>query len=603
MIVIRKKFARIIMLVFLISMFVTGTEGALNTYADAEIGTGGVITVDNEILPVYILHKVGNDNESLVILILGDGYTMDEQEKFTDFAAKCANTLISSEPFCFFADKINIYAVPTISGYSGISGINYPVDTYFGVTFYGNRTDFDAARDGRKKAKAIETALETTYLDSGADVVRIHVVSNAEGSFGSAATMGSRQFSFASQSLLYTHGEASLHELGHSIAKLGDEYGKYSVSGNTSNVNDPEDVPWKDILGFRGVGITPNGNAVEGATEINYIPTHSCIMKDTGNARFCEVCKLELVRSMNRLVYPIKFGECYVAEPDVTIEHSNTGAIGAEYDKCRINESNITAANGHNLEFRSIVQNMQNRELRLGIKLQISGVNGDVKRSEEKEFVIKPLTNVYNHEEAAASVSVVLENVEGLVDGDKIFGTIIDKDTNTILATDKTEANGRFRVTIHHKIKDENGQISEMENVMPSSIFIPANGVYYPQATKQMNGYTYIGNSLNSSETVVSDDMDIDFYYSKDKNTIGTKTTFDADKKSFSINGNNIPDGSVVILALYDEDRLSEVKRFIYDGNEIKYITDKTVDGAKVFVWRDTEMFEPICNVEEMRFL
>lgn len=596
----RKQFVKIIALTLMITAFVTGQTGACITYAETGVNDDAIITVGDETLPVYTLQKAGNDNECFVLLILGDGYTKTEQGKFTDFAEKCAATMIVTEPFCDFADKINIYAVPTVSNYAGISTVGSDVDTYFGVKYYGNRTDFDSLRTGKTKASAIEEALETSFLDKGADIMRIHVAINVENSFGSASTTGNQKFSFASQSTMYSHGEASLHELGHSIGKLGDEYGRYNISNNTYNVNDPDQVPWKDLLGFRGVGITPNGNTAEGSTEISYIPTLSCMMKETGFARFCEVCKLELVRNVNKLMYPSKFGDYYIASPDVTIEHSKTGAIGDAYEKCRINDGNITAANGHDLEFHSIVQNLANRELRLGVKLEIIGENGDSKRSTEQEYVIKPLTNVYNHEEAFASVSVVIENVEGLVDGDRISGTIVDKNAGEVLATDKTEAIGRSKVTIRHKIKDKNGQVSDMENVSPSAVYVPKNSVYTPHRVNSVNGYTYVGNSLNNGSITATEDTEIEFYYRKDSGEVGTTTTISEDKKTFSIEASNIPVGSVIILAMYNGDTLSDVKCFTYDGNTMSYTTDKAVSGAKVLVWSDTEAIEPICGVEDV---
>lgn len=598
---IRKRFVKIITLTLMITAFVTVQSGVCIAYAETGVNADATVTVGDETLPVYTLQKAGNDNECFVLLILGDGYTKSEQGKFTDFAEKCAATMIMTEPFCDFADKINIYAVPTVSNYAGISTVGSDVDTYFGVKYYGNRTEFDSSRKGQANAVAIEEALETSFLDKGADIMRIHVVVNVDNSFGSASITGNQKFSFASQSSMYTHGEASLHELGHSIGKLGDEYGRYTASNNTYNANDPDQVPWKDLLGFRGVGITPNGNAVEGSTEISYIPTLSCMMKETGFARFCEVCKLELVRNVNKLIFPSKAGNYYIAAPDVTIEHSKTGAIGDAYERCRIKDGNITAANGHNLEFRSIVQNLANRELRLGVKLEIIGANGDSKRSAEQEYVIKPLTNVYNHEEAFASVSAVIENVEGVVDSDKISGTIIDKDTGKVLVTDKTEAIGRSKVTIRHKIKDKDGQVSDMENVSPSAVYVPTNSVYTPHRVNSVNGYTYVGNSLNNGSITVTEDMEIEFYYRKDGGEVGTTTTVGADKKTFSIEASNIPVGSVIILAIYNGDTLSDVKCFIYDGNTMSYTTDKAVSGAKVLVWSDTEVIEPICGVEDVK--
>lgn len=34
------------------------------------------------IFPVHVIHKTGDDKENFVIVIMGDGYTADEQDKF-----------------------------------------------------------------------------------------------------------------------------------------------------------------------------------------------------------------------------------------------------------------------------------------------------------------------------------------------------------------------------------------------------------------------------------------------------------------------------------------------------------------------------------------
>lgn len=81
----------------------------------ASAADGGSICVGEERLPVYTLQKSGNDNENFVILLLGDGYTEPEQETFLESMAHRGKTLLATEPFCSYSDKINIYIVPSVS--------------------------------------------------------------------------------------------------------------------------------------------------------------------------------------------------------------------------------------------------------------------------------------------------------------------------------------------------------------------------------------------------------------------------------------------------------------------------------------------------------
>lgn len=105
----------------------------------------------------------------------------------------------------------------------------------------------------------------------------------------------------------------------------------------------------------------------------------------------------------------------------------------------RITESNITKANDDDLEFRTVVQNMVNKEQHLKMSFRIIGADGiTVKYSEEQEFTIPALTNSYNPDAARESLSIVLHDVYGLTKGDRLDGKIVDMDTQEVLATVKT---------------------------------------------------------------------------------------------------------------------------------------------------------------------
>ena len=49
-------------------------------------------------LPVYTLQKMGNDRENLVLLLLGDGYTQDQQQQFLQEAREQLRRLMALEP-------------------------------------------------------------------------------------------------------------------------------------------------------------------------------------------------------------------------------------------------------------------------------------------------------------------------------------------------------------------------------------------------------------------------------------------------------------------------------------------------------------------------
>lgn len=77
-----------------------------------------------------------------------------------------------------------------------------------------------------------------------------------------------------------------------------------------------------------------------------------------------------------------------------------------------------------------------------------------------------------------------------------------------------------------------------------------------------------------------------------------TRTTISEDKKTCIVNPVNIETGKTVILSLYDGDRFVEMKKKIYEGEEICFTTTETYTKAKVFVWNDLESLVPVCRAE-----
>ena len=56
-------------------------------------------TTQKTTFPVHVIHKTGDDKENFVILIMGDGYTADEQDKFLRDAAEKARGMLTWPPY------------------------------------------------------------------------------------------------------------------------------------------------------------------------------------------------------------------------------------------------------------------------------------------------------------------------------------------------------------------------------------------------------------------------------------------------------------------------------------------------------------------------
>ena len=461
--------------------------------------------------PVQVIHKTGDDKENFVIVIMGDGYTAGQQDQFLEDATQKARGMLTWSPYREYSDRINIYAVQAVSNESGIGvyGGKSP-DTYFHVKVYGKAAGF--TNGGDERAKALRTELEENYLDEGANVGTIHILCNDTGSYGASVNP---LFSFSTNSGDNSDGMVMAHETAHSIGGLGDEYERYTNKPNMSDTTDPEKIKWSKMLGFRGIGITNAG------TDTAFAPSRECMMRWLGQP-FCEVCKMELARKLNNTDYVSKPAALYISDPEVSIPHNKTATLDRDSEKYRITESNVTKANDHDLEFRTVVQNMVNKEQHLKMSFRIIGADGiTVKYSAEKEFTIPALTNSYDPDAARESLSVVLNDVYGLTNGDRLDGKIVDMDTQEVLATDKTADQAWSTVNIHYRLKMEDGTETDLPATKTSIVHAPRNSTYTLR-NPELSGYACVGNSVDQDKiTITEDSMDIVYYYQENNDSSG----------------------------------------------------------------------------------
>ena len=461
--------------------------------------------------PVQVIHKTGDDKENFVIVIMGDGYTAGQQDQFLEDATQKARGMLTWSPYREYSDRINIYAVQAVSNEPGIGvyGGKSP-DTYFHVKVYGKAAGF--TNGGDERAKALRTELEENYLDEGANVGTIHILCNDTGSYGASVNP---LFSFSTNSEDNSDGTAMAHEIAHSIGRLGDEYERYTNKPNTSDTANPDTIKWSKMLGFRGIGITTAG------TDTAFAPSRECMMRRLGQP-FCEVCKMELARKLNNTDYVSRPAALYISDPEVSIPHNKTATLDRDSEKYRITESNITKANDHNLEFRTVVQNMVNKEQHLKMSFRITGADGiTVKYSAEKEFTIPALTNSYDPDAARESLSVVLNDVYGLANGDRLDGKIVNMDTQEVLATDKTADQAWSTVNIHYRLKMEDGTETDLPATKTSIVHAPRNSTYTLR-NPELSGYACVGNSVDQDKiTITEDSMDIVYYYQENNDSSG----------------------------------------------------------------------------------
>ena len=431
----------------------SATETVLTAQVTAAAEENTVHAFEAAGLPVYTLQKMGNDKDNLVLLLLGDGYTQDQQQ-FLQEAREQLGRLMGLEPYSRLAHRINVYAVPAVSNEAGLSSENNKLDTYFGLTtWYETKTIvFRNDVGGAAKVDAIKADLERLCLDEGAFVDNIHMFVNTDADVGSADGI----YSFSKGG---AEDYAMAHELSHSVGKLGDEYG---YATDFPNVSTGSDIKWKEMMGYRSI-IAQEGNA-SGVL----IPTARKCNMYRSDLPFCEVCRLALVRRMFATERIQNGMDLYVADPEVTTAH-NDAVDSAPY---RVTQENLMekATSIHDLSLRTVIQNLSDRERTVKLVLGVVKADGEPREPlKEKTFTVPALTNRDSMEDACIYPTLTYGTIWGMdfKDGDRLVGEVRDAENGEVLATCQEPEYDAYQVD--YLLED--GQ--RIPNTFPTKLLLP----------------------------------------------------------------------------------------------------------------------------------
>lgn len=182
------------------------------------------------------IHIGGDIAHSLDIVLLPDGFTATEKEKFVAACRMWTDALFSYAPFTQNRHRINIRAVWAPSQESGISepGTGKWKNTLLECRFYTFNSERYQMTEEFQKVRDVAAAApyESIYILTNTDKYGGGGIYNFYG-LGSAGKTGHT-------------GEVYVHEFGHSLMGLGDEYIEV---GNTVSALYPEGVePWEANL-------------------------------------------------------------------------------------------------------------------------------------------------------------------------------------------------------------------------------------------------------------------------------------------------------------------------------------------------------------------
>lgn len=258
--------------------------------------------------PIFIS---GGNGHRLNMTILAEGYRASEQEQFFQDSTNLVSSFFSVEPFQEYQSYFNVHAVFIESDESGSDHPGYPLarDTYFNSSYDGSDRiiTIPSGAAGMGKVTAL---LKTTVPETDLPVLLVNDL--VYGGSGGSLLVVSRSASSP---------EIMVHEAGHTLAGLGDEYTEAShfvpptEPPNTTRQTSRNTIKWNAWISASTPIPTPATleyesvvGLFEGAQNNStgwFRPKLDCGMRTLGTS-FCEICREALVKSIYEKVRPIE---------------------------------------------------------------------------------------------------------------------------------------------------------------------------------------------------------------------------------------------------------------------------------------------------------
>jgi len=198
---------------------------------------------------VVAIHKSGNPNEKLDLVLLGDGYTAAEMDKFIADAKRMTEYLLNAEPYKSRKNDINVWAVKSPSEDSGVSRPHPGV--YKRTALSAHYSSFDSERYvlsyDNKTIRNIASAAPYEFTS-----ILVNEKTYGGGGIYKLYTTLAVDNKFAEYLMI--------HELGHHLADLADEYYSSATAYEAPTIDiepyevnvtallDKENLKWKHLV-------------------------------------------------------------------------------------------------------------------------------------------------------------------------------------------------------------------------------------------------------------------------------------------------------------------------------------------------------------------
>jgi len=198
---------------------------------------------------VNIIAENGPAQEKLDIVILGDGYSSGEMEKFRSDARRLSGVLLGAEPFKSRSKEINIRSVETPAEQPGVNKPHHGVfrHTPLSVSYSAFDSERYALTYDNKTVRDVASAVPYEFM-----VILLNERTYGGGGIYNLYTTVAADNKYSDYIMI--------HEMGHHMAGLADEYYTSSVSyemppitvepweTNVTALLDKNNLKWKDLV-------------------------------------------------------------------------------------------------------------------------------------------------------------------------------------------------------------------------------------------------------------------------------------------------------------------------------------------------------------------
>lgn len=272
------------------------------------------------VVDVRTIVSSGDPLKRADVVVVSDGFTTAELGTFKRLAGSVAKTVLTIEPFKNYARYVNVHRVTVVAERSGLGGSRV------------------GAKQESEGMLSCDTEKAASYGRLAPDADLVIVIVNVKqarptGMPGLITMDASADFS-----------QVVLHELGHAIAGLDDEYADATVLNsypdygpeqerehlNTTRQSDPRLAKWHYWLLPPALPPQEKIGCFEGGyyrEQGYYHPAKTCRMRETEAIRYCAVCLEQMELSFYKRIEPID--DVNVRTPHIRLWKGETRNLSA----------------------------------------------------------------------------------------------------------------------------------------------------------------------------------------------------------------------------------------------------------------------------------